>query len=188
MPRNLDPEMYAALGNSHIDHLRLVQLQFRSEWLYLSTGSGPVTWNGQTYRGVGDLGTIGEIVEAIEVSADGTTVALSGIQQDDLAEAMNDVMAGGVARIYMALLDGNPFGPEIVGTPWLMFDGKVGQPSVNVQGETIGISITLETGMVYLQRPSGRKYTAADQALDYPDDTAFDWVPALNDLALRWGS
>jgi hypothetical protein len=41
--------------------------------------------------------------------------------------------------------------------------------------------------MVYLQRASNRRYTAADQAINYPNDSAFAHVEEEQDVALLWG-
>ena len=48
------------------------------------------------------------------------------------------------------------------------------------------IALKLENRLVNLQRANMRRYTAADQNLYYPGDTAFNWVEILNDQALKW--
>ncbi len=32
-----------------------------------------------------------------------------------------------------------------------------------------------------------RRYTTSDQMYYYPDDSGFNWVETLNDIALLWG-
>jgi hypothetical protein len=128
------------------------------------------------------------MVEGIEVQTQGTSVGLSGINADDLAEALSDVYMGAPALIWFALLAPGPqSGPVVIGTPYLMWSGNVGQPAINVGREEIGITLSLESGMVYLQRASNRRYTAADQAINYPNDSAFAHVEEEQDVALLWG-
>jgi hypothetical protein len=139
MPRNLDSTMSAALGNPNIWPARLVMLTFKSQTMYLWTGTGNLVWDGQTFLGMGLLGTIGEMVEGIEVQTQGTSVGLSGINADDLAEALSDVYMGAPALIWFALLAPGPqSGPVVIGTPYLMWSGNVGQPAINVGREEIG--------------------------------------------------
>jgi len=76
----------------------------------------------------------------------------------------------------------------IIGAPYLIFSGAVDKPSVEISDQTMSITLALENKLVNLQRPSQRRYTAADQHIAYPDDMGFNWVEILNDIALRWGS
>jgi hypothetical protein len=86
--------------------------------------------------------------------------------------------------ISFALLD--PAG-NILGTPYPLFVGLVDKPIVTPGLNEITIALGLETRLTNLQRANARRYTAADQRLYYPDDSAFQWVEQLNDQALKWG-
>ncbi|MFZ0662534.1 MAG: hypothetical protein WAM66_07580 [Acidobacteriaceae bacterium] len=99
-------------------------------------------------------------------------------------EALSDVQLGAPAKLWFGLMAGG----ALVGTPYLIFSGLVDQPTVDMDAETTTISLALENRLSDLSRPGARRYTAADQRLKYPDDTAFNWVEILNDIALRWGS
>lgn len=102
-----------------------------------------------------------------------------------LVEIQNDIQLGAPAKIWFGLLDGSG---ALIGTPYLIFSGMVDQPTIDVDTQTMTVTLALENRLTNLQRPSGRRYTSADQRLFYPDDTGFQWVEPLNDLALRWGS
>lgn len=354
MSRNLDASMKAALGGGLIQPVILAELVFKSETLYVWSGVGDFVFNGNTYTGVGMLGSISPVVEGVDVRADGLTLQLAGMplvdssianpgiataaavpgtaapwattggQNAAYAFGQNDGTAPVVARAvspgqvlmitatgavrydpgplglgpsfspdgdpgfisgsgtfdgflfptcYMApgrslgvgalcgaftdlfgnvvqavsigsgavarvpagaaqlqlgindmhfvdndgsfsariteLTNGTPlydvltdvqlgapakiwFGlmanGSLIGSPYLIFSGLVDQPSLEVDAQTLTISLALESRMSDLARPSGRRYTAADQRLRYPDDTGFNWVETLNDIALRWGS
>jgi hypothetical protein len=164
---------------------RLVQLTFKSQTVYVWTGPGNLVWDGHTFLGVGTLGSIGTINEGVEVTADGTTVTLSGIDPVLLGECLTDIQPGATANIWFALVT-----PQctVIGTPYLQFSGCVDVPTVTPGTDTISISLTLESRMLDLARPTCRRYTSADQRLYYPNDSAFGWVEQLNDQALIWGS
>lgn len=93
------------------------------------------------------------------------------------------IAQGSPAKLWFGLLSGG----AIIGTPYLVFSGVVDQPTIDIDEKTISYTIALESRMTNLNRPTARRYTAADQRLFYPDDIGFNWVEPLNDAAFRWG-
>lgn len=185
MSRSLDTNLAAALSYGLVIPVLLAQLTFKSSTQYVWTGVGNLTYNAQTYIGVGSLGKMGAVTEGIEVKADGTSITLSGIDPTLLNDSMTDIQPGAPASISLGLLTQNGV---LIGAPYQLFAGTMDQPTVSVGAETISITIALENRMIDLSRPSMRRYTSADQRLYYPTDSAFGWVEQLNDLALIWGS
>jgi len=100
-----------------------------------------------------------------------------------LYEALQDIRMGAPAKIWYGLRSNGAF----LGTPYLIFSGTVDKPTLKTSAITSAIVIALENRLVNLQRPNARRYTAADQHLYYADDSAFNWVEILNDMALVWG-
>ena len=184
MSRNLDPALSAALPNPNIQPVVLVMLTFRSSTQYACTYTGDVVWNGMTFKGTGSLGSVGTITEGVEVSAAGTSVTLSGIDPTLYAECMTDIQLGAPAKIWY----GQMANGQLIGNPFLTFAGQIDKPEVTLGVDSISITLSLENLMTNLQRPSNRRYTSADQQVQYPDDTAFHRVELLNDMALLWGS
>lgn len=185
MARNLDSSLAAALSGSLIYPAVLAMITFRSEVTFIWSGTSTLSYNGHDYLGVGTLGAVGPISEGSDISAAGTTVALSGIAPASLlSEALGDIQVGATASIWFALLSDG----AVIGAPYLIFSGTVDKPTVHVSRSDISIQLALENRLINLQRASQKRYTAAEQAIAYPDDRAFDWVEELNDIALRWGS
>lgn len=184
MSRNLDPQMSAALSASLIYPCLLVVLTFKSATVYVWSGVGPMVVDGQTYLGLGSLGEMGAVTEGVDVNASGTTLKLSGIDPVLLGESLNDIKLGAPAKIYFGLWSEG----TLIGAPYLIFSGLVDKPTVTAGGETISILLALENRLVDLSRATSRRYTAADQHIEYPDDTGFNWVEILNDISLKWGT
>jgi hypothetical protein len=182
--RSLDPTLSAALTANLIYPVRLVQLTFKSQTVYLWSGPGSLVWNSQTFMGVGSLGSIGAITEGVDINADGTTITLSGIDPLLLAESLTDIQLGATASIWLGAVT-----PQrtLIGTPYLMFSGTVDAPTITPGVDTISITLNLENRMLDLARPNMRRYTSADQRIAYPTDSAFGWVEQLNDAAWNWG-
>jgi hypothetical protein len=100
-----------------------------------------------------------------------------------LYEALGDIRVGGPAKIWYGHFKNGAF----YGTPYLIFKGTVDKPAIKTSAESNSITIALENRLVNLQRPNARRYTAADQHLYFPTDSAFNFVEILNDMALVWG-
>ena len=175
--------MLASLVSETIRPGFLASIAFHTAVEYIWSGLGALVYAGNTYRGVGSLGKIGSISEATDVRAIGTTVTLSAIDPALLSECLNDIQLGAPAAIYFALFDA---ALNILGTPYPLFIGTVDQPVIQIGINEMAISLKLENKLANLQRANMRRYTAADQRLYYPNDTAFNWVELLNDLALKW--
>lgn len=184
MPRNLDATLAADMASASWAPVILASLAFRSKTEYVWSGRGTLAWNGNSFTGVGSLGKIGAIgAGAADVAEDTTSVELSGIDADLLGESMTDCTPRGAVSIWL----GSWLGAGLHGTPYLLFQGYMGQPTATPDIENFIISLQLQTSLAQLNRASCRRYTAADQRLYYPDDTAFNWVEIQNDLAERWG-
>ncbi len=187
--RNLDSSLATALSAGLIAPLFMAQLTFRSGTRYVWTGLGNLVVDGQTYMGVGSLASIGGIAEGLSVQADGTTVSLSGLEKmvgqspDFLSECLTDIRSQAPAKLWFGLLDG-----VTLIARYLIFSGVVDKATVNVDTGAISITLALESKLLDLGRSGARRYTSADQNLDYPNDSGFDWVEILNDISLLWGT
>jgi hypothetical protein len=185
MSRNIDAGMLAPLLSNYIQPCFLASIAFKSQTIHCWTGAGTLSYDGNNYLGVGDFGKLGQIFEGTDVYAYGTTISLSGIDPNILTECLTDIQLGAPVTIYFALL--NTAG-EILGVPYPLFVGTVDKPTVTPGVDEIGITLTLENRLADLQRPNLRRYTSADQRRFYPNDTGFNWVEMLNDLALKWNA
>ncbi len=183
--RNLGAALATAASAGLIRPAVLAAIAFRSGVSYAWSGTGSLVYAGNTYLGVGSLGTIGTISEGTEVEAKGTTIGLSGIDLGLLGSCLADIQVGAPATLSLALLDPNG---AMLGVPYPLYAGTVDKAPIEIGAETISIALALENRLTNLQRASNRRYTAADQALAYPTDMAFNWVEILSDIALRWGN
>jgi hypothetical protein len=182
--RNLDSTLAAHLNDGLIQPVIMAMLTFRTQTTYVWSGVGTLTYGGNNYLGVGSMGKLGVITEGVDVQADGVTVELSGIDPIYKGECLTDIQVGAPAKIWFGLLSAN----ALVGAPYLVFSGTVDKPTFSIGGDSVTISLALENKMLNLSRASQRRYTSADQHIQYPDDTAFGWVEQLSDQALIWGA
>lgn len=182
MPRNLPAAMVTAIEGNAPQPCFLLDLQLASGTVHAWTGVGSIVWNGNTYTGLGSFAGVGAIQEGVQVRADGTSVTLSGIDTTLLNDSLSDIQVNAPATLWLGA-----FSNGAILAAAVAFKGVVGAPAIAVGPKTITIQVALETKMSNLKRATNRRYTTADQMYYHPDDSGFNWVETLNDVALRWG-
>lgn len=185
MSRPIEPTTVARLQDSTLSPIVLVELEFASGPLRLWSGIGEVIWDGKVFHGSGKYGTIGPVEETEDVRATGTSLMLSGMPQEMVSLIWSDRWQNRPARIFLAYV--NTENQRLDTPPIQVFSGRMDQMTWK-EGDDITFVLTLESFLVDLERPRIRRYTSADQQGEYPGDKGFDYVPSLQEAALRWGT
>lgn len=163
----------------------LISAQFATGVAYLWTGMGNLTWNGQTWSGVGALGGVSTIRETATVSAEGITLYLSGIDSGVLADVLQEIRVGKPAQVYLAFFDSTG---TLIPDPILIWAGDVDQPSIVVSGEYATIALRCESPLFRMNVPVDRRYTQDDQQILASGDQAFQFVPSIQEMNIYWGT
>ena len=185
MPRNISSDNLTALAASNIQPVYFAALQFTSGVSYFWTGIGVIHWNGHDWSGTGALGTVSDITQTDELSAENITLALSGILSTNVSAALNECRQNNTVDVWLGLLADNG---SLIVDPVKTFSGRMDVPTVQDDGETATISITAENELIILQRASQRRYTNDDQHIDFPDDNGFQFAPHIMSWNGIWGS
>ena len=188
MSRNLTSNELAQLGAAQIVPVIFVECDFASGSVYLFTGTGTFSWNGHTWTGVGKLGSISVINETSDVTAQSVSISLSGIPNDMLSDALNEVQVNQKVTIWLGFLSPSGGSWTIVSSPAIAFQGFMDVPTISEGVTTSTISISLENRLIILSRAKMRRYDTQDQSIDYPSDLGFQFVPYLQDWEGAWGA
>lgn len=185
MPRpDATTAFVTALQQPIIRPALFVQAQFATATLYLWTGRGSVTWNGQTWLGIGTLGSVSTIEEGSTIEARGVILTLSGIDSSALSNVLNEVQQGLPVTVYLALFDATP---ALIANPVIAFQGRMDQPTLDVDGASATIQINCESRLMDMNVPAMRRYTNEDQQRDAPNDQGLSFVNAIVERNLYWG-
>lgn len=184
MARDLPTGMATAAAATVARPVFIVQLDWPSGTVRAWTGYGDLSWNSQTWLGTGHLGSIADIRESLDGSANGLTLTLSGIPTTEVFRALEEDAQGRPGKVWLALLDG---AGALVTDPYLIFDGVIDVSVLEDSGETATISLQLEKELVDT-RTRGRRYTHEDQQMDYPTDRGFEYVAGLAEKEILWGT
>lgn len=182
MPRAITSAVAQQLESQHVVPCLLVDILFATP-VHCWTGVGDLVWNGNTYAGVGTLGSVSTVSESSEVEAQGITLTLSGIPSDLLADGLSGTSAGATASIYLGFLDSNH---TLIPDPVPAYVGIVDQPEINIDTSTAKVSINVENRLADLNRSRGGRYTDADQRSRYPNDGCLKYVHTNQDMRISW--
>ena len=161
----------------------LAKLQFDSGTTRTWSGRGDITFGGEVYQGVGDLGSIGVVEESIEHKAFGITMRLTGIPAALLSVALSEDVQGRTAQVWLGFLDASY---QLVADPVLAFQGRMDTMNPSL-GETVTITITAESRLIDLHRARVRRYTAANQNERFPGDKGLEFVTEATEKEIFWG-
>lgn len=184
MPRSMTAGMSSEIGGTLLRPAFFVQIQFGSETVYLWTGTQNIAWNGQTWLGVGALGSISTVEEGSNVEAKGVTLTLSGFDATLLTDVLVDFRLGLPVVVYLGLFDATG---ALIPDPITSWAGRTDQPTVEVTGETASISINCESRLLSMNVAADRRYTNDDQQIESPGDEGFKFVAGIAEMQIYWG-
>jgi hypothetical protein len=176
--------MIAQLSAAHIKPVLFLQMQFTSGPAFMWTGIGNLQWNGQTWIGVGTLGTISAIEDSSELKATNVTFTLSGIGQDMIKHALGEMRQGYPVQLWFGTLGDNN---NVIADPLQMYAGRIDVPTIDEGAPTATISVSTENRLIDLQRSRERRYTDQDQQIDHPGDLGMQYVQLIQNWNGTWG-
>lgn len=182
--RDISPDVLSELVGGDLRLFYLVSMQVVSTTLYMGTFIGSITWNGQTWTGLGQMGEISAVSLTAEATAESITLSLNGVPSNLVEMAMNEVRQNYPVNIYLGFADING---TVINDPVCVAVGHTDVPTLNDGGDTCRIDVTVETPMIDLQRACNRRYTPDDQKSFFPTDKGFDYVASVQSWSKTWG-
>lgn len=182
MTRSFASDMQQAVTAAHVPYLFFVQLDF-SQPIRLCSAGYDVTWNGETWLGMGTLGGIEPIREQASLEAAGVRMTLSGVPTDTVAIALGEQYQGRPCQIWFAPLTQDL---QLIADPVRLFSGRMDTMDVEI-GETATITLSAESKMVTWDRARVRRYNNEDQQSRFPGDRGFEFVAQMVEKQLLWG-
>ena len=186
MARTIPSSLTSLLGNSEIEPYYAVDLDFPSGNLRLWTGFGNRTINSNTFTGSGDIMRIDGLEEAADLSSRGTTLTFSGVPSNLVSYALTEEYQGHLCQIF--------WGIKSVSDVVEVFSGYMDKMTIQDDGESATIQLTVESRLITLERPNVRRYTQAShdaviatEGYSNTTDTFFKWVTRLQDKQIPWG-
>lgn len=184
MSRDLTTAFKTAITGEVVTPVVLTEAFFDSGTIRFWNGLGDFVYDGDTYTGSGNLLEVSQITETSNLEARGASFTLSGLPSSLIAIALAEDWQGRTITQRFAPLDANG---DAIADPFLFFSGECDAMDIEEAGSGANIKIAAENDILTLKRKSERRRTPEDQKIDYPTDSFFDQVAALQSLDIVWG-
>lgn len=157
-------------------------MDFDSGAVYVHNDIGPLTFDGNTFLGVGDFGHIEAVREGPLLSPYGLKILLSGLDTDMMDEAENQNYFLRDITIYVGALDEDG---ALVDDPDQIWAGFMDHMAYTLGNENL-IQLTCESAMAVFDRSSGKRNSNEQQQLDHTGDLIFEYVHLMEDAKVVW--
>lgn len=193
---SLFPETIAhALAGGRVDFAWLVRFDFTSQTMRLWNGNGVLTaTDNSKWQGLGNLGAVSGIEQAVNGEAPQGTFTLSGIDNDIVRLARDEFVAEVRGRKVFVLIQffgvddpEDPDNQRPLDSPYALWSGRCLIPTFTFdQGGERSITIAAESLFSLRSRPNYAMYTDADQRRRFPGDRGFEFVASLVNKTVTW--
>ena len=185
MARDLTASMESAVIADVVRPILIAEIQTASGYVRVWNGVGDLSWNSQTWQGVGTFGGVSPVQETTELQATGVNFQLSGIPSALISTALADIRWGRSATLWIGAF--NTSTGALIADPYQIFSGLTDVPAIEEGADTATISISAESRLIDLDRPRVRRYTHEDQQLVDATDLGFEYVPYFQAAEVTWG-
>lgn len=182
MSRGLTTANEGAVDASHVQIVLLAKFEFGTP-VYVHTGVGTITYDGDDYLGVGDFGGVEGVEESSDLSPANTKFVLTGFDAALLSEALDSGTYGDVITVYEGYRkdDGS-----LEDDPWILWKGTY-EYATAVLGDENGIAIVAQHDLARLDDKDGGRFTDEDQRNRFSGDVGLEHIHTIATQKLVWG-
>lgn len=184
MARDITSALNTEFNTNSIRPFYAVTLDFETDPIRLWTGTGTISFGGNSFTGGGNILGLSTASETGQIQANGSTITLSGIPSDLISAALNFNYQSRDATIHFGALDSSN---AVISDPFIIFKGFMDIMTITDDAETATIALTVENRLIRLESSKIRRFTSEDQKIDFPDDLGLDLVADLQDKEIVWG-
>lgn len=159
-----------------------IALDFPGGWARWNGSPADMTIDGNTYVGLGGLGSISAVQESAELRSYDLTVRVTGVPSDAIALALAEEYQGRQGIVWEVPLNATTGAPV---DPFVVFRGRMDQMVIDA-GQEATVSVTLLNRLADWERPRLRRYTNEDQQQAYPGDNGLRFLSQTTEKQIIW--
>lgn len=192
MTRTLDAAIATAVANNAagteiLYWLSLLKLELDSGTVFLNSGTQDFLFDGETWLGVGGMGSLSGVPENITMGKSQITATLSHIPLAGLPDFVDEFTdndpVGRNWSTYIAFLN-EDFSIKAV---QLMDSGFIGSPEMGESADAGSIALTLLNETTRLALVTFYRMTNQGQQSIWSGDRGFEYVTDINLAEISWG-
>lgn len=184
MARSLSVALSSQLNQSQLKPFYALEFGFDSGTLRLWTGVGSLLAGGEEWTGGAGVISMSASTENTDLSANALTVTLNGLDTSLLTISFSEPYRNRPFKVYFGALDEDNVS---VGDLYQLFFGRMDTMSIQDEGSTANITLSIENALVDLERPRIRLLTDEEQQSRFPGDVSLESVASLQDRPIYWG-
>lgn len=184
MSRTLTTAAATAVAAEVVPRALAVELAFTSGVLRLASTTTDLVIDGDSFLGVGVLGSISQVEETADLASATLALTLSGIPPDTIAIALGEAYQNRAGTVYEVPLDADTLQP--IADPIVLFRGRMDVMTVQ-RGETsASIEVRLTNRLVDWERPRRILFSDEEQRRSHTGDTSFEYAAAMAERDVVW--
>ena len=186
MSRGFPAAVATALAQQHVAIVSFAKLEFPSGTVYVHNSLGTYTWGGQDWLGVGDLGSISQVEEGLDVSPYAITLTLSGLDATISGAALTEDYYLHPVTVYLGVLNADDV---LIADPTPIWAGFMDQMNMSV-GANGGDAIQLiaESELSRFNKSLNLMYTNVAQQEKSSGDLFFNFMHKIEGAKIDWGA
>lgn len=181
---DVGPASQVALTDDTCRILPLVHLDIKDDNIYVWGGTRDLEWGGNTFKGVGTLGEIGNIQSDIKGGISSVDIAINGIDPDLLHDAKGTFYRGRSGSIWLGIFDQKW---DLVEDPGLFVSGEMAAMSLIDNKKTGRVGITIDSRQALLRKNRTTLRTDEEHQRRHPGDKFFSFVSKVRNKTIYWG-
>lgn len=182
--QGLDASIVNRLGADEQALFFAIKAEFDTDDILLWSGTDDLVIASETYTGAGNLLSISNTEDNLELKSNGLVITLSGMDTTIVNYALTENYQNRPLTLFMGYVMGGT--NEVAGTLTL-FKGRMTSLVIGDTPEGSTVTIDAENRLVDLDRPSNLRYTKESQNFLHDGDTGFNRVASLQDKQINWG-
>ncbi len=182
MGRAIHADVITEIAKNTCTMAHLVFIDFATP-VFITDCAHDLTSNGNTYQAGGHLVNVSPANENSDLRVGMLTITLSGVNQAYISILLNQSYVNRQASISRVFLDDSG---QIIGSPVLLYDGRLDSFTVNDSKNASQISLVVASHWADFERRSGRRTNVNSQKLFFPADKGFSHAAQMI-RDLKWG-
>ena len=170
MTRDINSSTSTASKDQQVTLCILGEFHFKDETIYLNHSAVEVTYNGNSYFGVGSLGSIELVRETDEIEITNIKLSLSNANSQIREYVAKLEYANRRCTLYAAFLSATN---SVVGVPVVIYDGLMDNMSMSL-GANATVQLIVTNHLADWNRTRKGRYTSEEQKLVDSTDTGLD--------------
>ena len=186
MSRGVASATATELATKNFNIISLLEFQIVSgSHVFLTDAPVDITYNSNSYLSTRGMLGVSDITEEDQLKIETVDISLSGVSTENVKAFLDFNYIDRRVLIHRTVIDSKY---TIIGTPILVFDGRLDQPRVqeDFKGGTAILSVTATSHWTDFEAQQGRHTNTTEQQTLFSGDNFFDKATEIQ-KDVKWG-